>query len=63
MATRITHIRQLPIFRLGFDDWLDVLDALEGEAGERQREHAQDVLQQHAPYPWLEAVEWRDARR
>jgi len=43
-----------------FDEWLTVLDALEADASERQRETAQDVIQRHAPRGWLAAVEDRD---
>lgn len=48
-------------FRL--DEWLTVLDALEADASERQRETAQDVVQRHAPRGWLAAVEARDDAR
>lgn len=55
MAVRITNAHVL-----NYDDWLAVLDALEPDASEVVRERAQDVLNRHAPQPWLRAAEVRE---
>lgn len=46
-----------------YDDWLQVLDALEGEAPDKAREDAQDILHSCAPRTWVRAVDQRDNER
>lgn len=46
-----------------YDDWLCVLDALESDATEAQREAAQNTIQRRAPRGWLASVAARDDAR
>lgn len=47
---------------LTYDDWATLLDALEADASDEQRDRAQDTIQRRAPRSWLDAVEARDSR-
>lgn len=64
MATCITDIERVYAhLTFRYDDWLCVLDALESDATETQREAAQDSIQRRAPRGWIAAVEARDDAR
>lgn len=64
MTTRMTDIERVYAhLTFRYDGWLCVLDALESDATEAQREAAQDVIQRRAPRGWLVAVAARDDAR
>lgn len=64
MTTDTNHIdRVYAHLTFRYDDWLTVLDALEADATEHQRDAAQDVLHRRAPRGWLATVEARDNAR
>ena len=48
---------------MSYDAWQAILDALEGDATTRQREHAQDLMQCDAPRAWIDRAEERDNAR